>query len=214
MAAQARRDDSEAALLSRVLQGDHEAFPRLLRPYERTVFLIARVLCTNDREAESLAEQSMVTAFRELAYIPGNVRFGAWLARIVIGESVSGNPALTGTQSESADYTPRDLGQWQEIPAQALEDPNVREVLMGELVTLPVGRRLVLVLRDVEKFTNAEVAWILGTQADMIQKTLLCARLQMRDAVAAGMNGNWKESSPHPKKRTTGDTDEMRRNLA
>ena len=210
MAVQARREDSE--LLARIAQGDYQAFPLLLRPYEQTLFLVARMLCANDREAEVLAQQSVLAAFRELTYVPKNACLRVWLARIVVREA--GAAVSASADNESADYSPRDFGSWQEIPAQALENPDMRHILMRETARLPIMSRLILVMRDVEKFTDDEVAWILGMEPDLIRKKLLCARLQMRDALAAGMNSNWRESGNHPSRSVMGKNDEMRRNLA
>jgi RNA polymerase sigma-70 factor (ECF subfamily) len=214
MADQPCSGDPQAELVARVARGDSGAFRLLLRPHERTVFLVARVLCAHDREAETLAEQGVLAAFRELTGIPKGVPFAVGLAKIVLRESGATASVWAEFEKLETSYTPRFLGPWQEISGQALEDPGVCEALLHELMKLPKAQRLVLVLHDMERFTAEEAAWVLGAQPEVIHTHLRLARLQMRDALAAGVNGSRRENHGHPNKKANGDRDEMRRSLA
>lgn len=96
-----------------------------------------------------------------------------------------------GHQDGDSDYSPRDYADWREIPSQALERKELRQALSLALASLPSKHQLVFVLRDVQHFTIAETADALGISESAVKTRLLRARLQMRDALAPGMDGKW-----------------------
>jgi RNA polymerase sigma-70 factor (ECF subfamily) len=51
--------------------------------------------------------------------------------------------------------------------------------------------REVFVLRDVQHFSVAETAELLGIRESAVKTRLMRARLQMRDALAPGIDGSW-----------------------
>jgi len=59
------------------------------------------------------------------------------------------------------------------------------------LLSLKPIYREVLVLRDMERFNTEETSQILGISKDLVKTRLLRARLQMREQLAPGYDGNW-----------------------
>ena len=63
--------DSEMALVRRVVNGDHDAFYQLLKPYERMIFTSALGVLNNEADAEEVAQEAILKAFRALARFRG-----------------------------------------------------------------------------------------------------------------------------------------------
>lgn len=185
---------SEADLIARILQGEKELFYELIRPCERSVFLTAYSVLQNSSDAEEVAQEAVLKAFRHLAEFRGESRFATWLLRIALNEarmrlrkqhrpmweSLDAEP-----EDEEQDYVPKEFGDWGEIPSEALERKEIREILGKALGALSPIYREVIVLRDVRQMSITETAEILGVREGVVKTRLLRARLQMRDLIAS-----------------------------
>ena len=190
----------EQVLIQRVQAGDAEAFYQLVRPYERAVFLAAVAIVKNDADAEEVAQEAILKAFKALARFRQEAKFSTWLIQIAINEAKMRlrkdrrylyESIEQGQQSDDGDYTPKDFADWREIPSQALERRELRDALTKALVSLPEKYREILILRDVNHLSITETAQILKLSEANVKTRLSRARLQMRDALASGFGGLW-----------------------
>jgi len=191
---------AEEVLIQRVQNGEIEVFYELVRPYERGVFLAALSLVKNEADAEEVAQEAMLKAFKGLARFRGEAKFSTWLIQIAINEakmklrrdrrhlyeSLEERP-----RGDDGDYMPKDYADWREIPSEALEQKELRVALTKALKSLPEKYRSVLVLRDVQQLSIAETSQALGISEANVKTRLSRARLQMRDALAPGLTGSW-----------------------
>jgi hypothetical protein len=74
-AAKSTNDSVEAAIIRRVQSGDIEAFYELVRPYERAVFLAAVSLLKNDADAEEVAQEAILKAFKNIGRFRQEAKF-------------------------------------------------------------------------------------------------------------------------------------------
>jgi|SRR5208282_705448 len=184
----------EGLLIERVSNGDHEAFLELLRPYERRIFVSALSILGNEADAEDVAQEAILKAFRALGGFRQESKFSTWLTQIVINEAKMRirkerrhlyESLENGSQGDDGDYIPRDVADWREIPSEALENRELRETLQQAIESLPAKYRAVLVLRDVEHLTIRETADILGITEANVKTRLSRARLQSRDIICS-----------------------------
>src|SRR4029078_1180907 len=76
-------DASEgAAVLARARQGDSEAFRALVERHSRSVFRLAFRMTGNEQDAEDVAQESLLRAYRQLGRFEARANFGTWLYRI------------------------------------------------------------------------------------------------------------------------------------
>jgi RNA polymerase sigma-70 factor (ECF subfamily) len=191
-------DVFEQALIRRAQAGEADAFYQLVRPYERAVFLAAVAIVKNEADAEEVAQEAVLKAFKALGRFRQESKFSTWLIQIAINE---GKMRLRkdrrhlyesidqGQRSDDGDYVPRDFADWREIPSQALERRELRDALAKALESLPEKYRTILILRDVNHLSIAETAQVLGLSDANVKTRLSRARLQMRDALAPGFGG-------------------------
>jgi RNA polymerase sigma-70 factor (ECF subfamily) len=193
-------NDREAELIKRVCRGEHEAFYELVRPYERAIYFAAKGVLNNPADAEEVAQETVLKAFNALPNFRFEAKFSTWIIQIAINESrmklrkdrrhfyESIDPER---EDEEGDYKPRDFADWREIPSEELQRKELREALKRAMVALAPKYREVLILRDVQHVSIAETAKILGITEANVKTRLLRARLQMRDALAPGIDGSW-----------------------
>lgn len=196
------QDPQEATLIQRVQKGDHEAFYDLVRPYERGVFLAALSIVGNEADAEEVAQEAVLKAFKNLSYFRQESKFSTWLIQIAINEAKMKlrkdrrhlyESLDEGQATDEGDYIPRDFADWREIPSEALEQKELREAIQRALKSLPEKYRSVLVLRDIQQLSINETADALGLSTANVKTRLSRARLQMRDALAPGTGGGWSK---------------------
>jgi RNA polymerase sigma-70 factor (ECF subfamily) len=187
----------EQALIDRVRAGDCEAFYELVRPHERAIYITAYSILQEQAEAEDVAQETVLKAFRNLHQFRGDARFGTWIITIAMNEARmrlrsrqrARLESLDASTPDDPDYTPLQLRDWREIPSQALERQELREALARALACLEEKYREVLVLRDVQLLNVAETAKILGITPGNVKVRLLRARLQMRDRLVTELGG-------------------------
>lgn len=190
----------EAALIARVLSGESKAFYELVRPYERSIYTAAYSILGNEADAEEVSQEAVLKAYKHLARFRAESKFSTWIVQITINEARMKlrkdrrklYESLDETrEDQEGDYFPKDYADWRPIPSEALEQKELRQALARAIASLSPIYREVFVLRDVQKLSIAETAKMLGISEASVKTRLLRARLQMRDALAPGIDGSW-----------------------
>ncbi len=179
-------------MIAAVLSGDKEQFHELILPYEHQVYRVALALVKNEAEAEDVAQESFLKAFRKLADFRGQARFSTWLVSIALNEARTRLRRQNAVRFESLDETPEEGGRispallrdWREIPSEALERKEVREMLEAAVANLAPIYREVLLLRDVEELSIEETALALSLTTSNVKVRLHRARMMMQKQLA------------------------------
>jgi RNA polymerase sigma-70 factor, ECF subfamily len=167
----------EQALVEACRRGEREALHTFYERYRRRVFsLIARIVGPQD--AEELAQEVFLRAFRGLEKFRGDAQLSTWMYRLAVNAALS---HATRTQARQR----RDLGDdaLMSLPAEdaPASDPRLRARLQKALGELPAGYRAVLVLHDIEGLQHDEIAQIIGCRIGTSKSQLHKARARMRD---------------------------------
>jgi RNA polymerase sigma-70 factor (ECF subfamily) len=199
-AAAGMRQEREAALIAAILAGEREKFHDLIRPYERQVYLTALSLVKNETEAEDVAQEAILRAYRKLASFRGDAKFSTWLIAITLNEARSklrqdkraSLDSLDNHDAEEGDYTPAVLTDWREIPSEALEREEIRALMREAVADLPDAFREVVILRDMEELSVNETAEALGISIALVKVRLHRARLLLQKRLAPLLRIEWK----------------------
>lgn len=81
------QNDSE--IISLVLKGDHNAYAQLVNQYQNYVFTLAFRVVKNREDAEEIAQDSFIKAYKYLADFKGASKFSTWLYTIVNNTAIS-----------------------------------------------------------------------------------------------------------------------------
>ena len=202
---------AELALVRRAQGGDVSAFFDLVRPYERALFFAAVGLMKNDADAEDVAQEAVLKAFKGISHFRGDSKFSTWLIQIAVNEAKMKlrkdrrhlyKSIEEGQASDDGDYIPQDFADWREIPSDALERKELRDVLINALNALGEKYRSVLILRDVEQLSVTETAQVLGISEANVKTRLSRARLQLRDALAQGFDASWTSNRDYSRPKS------------
>jgi len=186
-------------LIRRIRDGESSLFYQLIQPYERRVYSAAFAIGRNEADAEDVAQEAVLKAFKHIRQIRGEARFSTWLIQITVNEASMRKrkehagimQPMVDLQDEAGNYTPRDFADWREIPSETLERSEVRQKLVEALASLGEKYREVFVLRDIQHMSIEETARALEISTASVKTRLLRARLMLRDLLAPGLGGNW-----------------------
>ena len=190
----------ETLMIASILAGDTQQYHELIRPYERSVYKMALSFMKNESDAEDVAQEAFLKAFRKLADFRGQAKFSTWLISITLNEA-RGRLRRQGTvRMESLDETPEESGHispallrdWREVPSQALERKEIRAILEEAITNLSPIYREVLLLRDVEELSIEETAAALTITPATVKVRLHRARMMMQKELAPKL----KNASP------------------
>jgi RNA polymerase sigma-70 factor, ECF subfamily len=177
--------ETEASLLARARAGDVSAFERLSSAYADRVFMLLLRLLGDRSEAEDVAQEVMLRAWRGIARFHGQSSYFTWLYRIAVNEA---SRALEKKARRPAGVS---IGAHElQLPASPADDPSrqaenseLRRVLGQALAELAPPLRTAIVLRDVEGLSTQEAAEIAGVSQAAFKSRLHQARLRVRAAV-------------------------------
>jgi RNA polymerase sigma-70 factor (ECF subfamily) len=190
-------------MITSILAGQHDLFHELIRPYERSVYLMALSMLKNEAEAEDTAQEAFLKAYRNLGRFRSESRFSTWLISIVLNEARGRlrrtQPALTDSLDDDREgkIAPTQLTDWREIPSQSLERQEVRSLIRTALLALPLAYREVFILREIEERNVQETAETLGITVASVKMRLHRARLMLQKQLAPQL----KSAVPAPRRR-------------
>lgn len=170
----------DARLVEMARAGDDEAFGALVLRYERKLVRVLSRLVQDDELARDLAQETFWKVYTRLDRFDTSRRFGPWLFRVGVNLGLDQLRRLSPAPA-SIDRPRADGWQASDLPDA---DPRGREELAQEvrfvLEKLPVDYRSVLILRDLEGFSSAEVASVIGRQEATVRWRLARAREMFR----------------------------------
>lgn len=171
------------------MAGETALFHGLIRPYERLVFLTAMSIVRNEADAEDVAQEAVILAYRGLKSFRSEAKFSTWLTTITMN-AARGKlrqakrerlESLEDTLEQSdGDFTPAFLTDWREIPSEALENKQLRHQIRAAVEELPLIYREVFVLRTMNELDTEETARQLCVSEQVVKVRLHRARMMLQ----------------------------------
>ena len=175
---------SERELIMRARSGDENAFAQLVSAHASSVYGALRRFGLDAGEAEEVAQEVFLRAWRGLARFEGRAKLSTWLYRIAFNEA---QRQLDRRRPPVVEPGPEDEDPIVAIPdapqlgpeAQAL-DQEFEATLERALGELPAEWRAAVVLRDIESLSNEEAATVVGVRQAAFKSRLHRGRMQLR----------------------------------
>lgn len=172
----------EAALVARSLKKDHDAFGQLVERYATVIVNLAYRMVGDRAEAEDLAQETFVAAFRALPTFRAESKFSTWLYRIAANKCKDWLRAKRpgqGQQDVDVEDVVNDQGVEERTPERLLSQQQVAEQLDRAIQRLPPLYREAFVLKHVEGLSYEEMQEILGVNGDTLKMRVYKGRLQL-----------------------------------
>ena len=184
--------EAVARLVCQAQKKDLAAFEQLVLLYQDRVYALARRLAKDPQDAEDLAQEVFVRAYRSIHTFRGEADFGTWLHRITVNLWLNSRRKTTASivSLDEPVETPegtlkREVATLDGEPERMLLERELGDLLQPALDGLPKEQQAVLVLRELEEYTYEEMAKILNCSLGTVRSRLSRAREALRKAVSS-----------------------------
>ncbi|HKQ13538.1 MAG TPA: RNA polymerase sigma factor RpoE [Steroidobacteraceae bacterium] len=177
------QDDSDQQLVERVQAGDKAAFDLLVRKYQHRVLKLVSRFVSDAAEAEDVAQEAFLKAYRALASFRGDSAFYTWLYRIAINTAKN---ALVSNRRRPVDFDLdlQDPEQYDrharlkegDTPEGVLLTEEIRSVVEKAMEQLPEDLRTAIVLRELEGLSYEEIAEAMDCPVGTVRSRIFRAR--------------------------------------
>lgn len=197
-------EQSDLSLVELAQRGDAGAFDALVRRYQHKVVKLVMRYVRDPAEAEDIAQEAFIKAYRALPRFRGDSAFYTWLYRIAINTAKNtlaararspieyqldrsegdGGPDLQSRMKDTA--TPEALAMTDEI----------RETVNAAIERLPEDLRTAIVLRELEGLSYEEIAAAMECPVGTVRSRIFRAReaidARLREVFDGGLGrGEW-----------------------
>ena len=159
------QDDNDQQLVQRVQKGDKSAFDLLVLKYQHRVLKLVSRFVSDAAEAQDIAQEAFLKAYRALPSFLGDSAFYTWLYRIAINTAKN---TLVSNRRRPVDFNLdlQDPEQYDrhaklkevDTPEGVLLTEEIRQVVERAMQQLPEDLRTAIVLREIEGLSYEEIA--------------------------------------------------------
>ena len=152
-------------LVKRVQSGDKQAFGVLMERYQSRILHVLTPFLKNRADAEDVAQDTFIRAYRALANFKGDSAFYTWLYRIAINTAKNYLTAKK-VRPPSGDIDMADVGESafdvklrdEESPDQLLHRDEIESAVYKAMAELPDEQRTALMLREIDGMSYEDIA--------------------------------------------------------
>ena len=179
-------EQDEISLITRVLDGEIDAFSGLVTQYQRPlIHMLYSLLQDHKRLAEEIAQDVFLEAFQRLqSFDPARSRFKSWLFMIARCRGIN---ALKKKRPVLVDHIPETEDQKSATVSSSIGRDEIK-FLDQALHSLPADQRRTFILAVIEEVPHAEVAQIEGISIGTVKSRVNRARNYLKTTLATLRN--------------------------
>ncbi len=191
----------DLVLVRRCQEGDHHAYRALVERYEGRIYNLACSIVGDREAARDAAQTAFIRAYQALPGFRADAGFYTWLYRIAV------NVCLNAAQKEkrrrdttslddlleSGHFTSEHLWE-RRTPHGDFERMQLQDTIHRILGHLSPDHRLVIVLKDIQGFSQEEISETLNCSVGTVKSRLSRARANLRDLLRP-VYDEWKEGA-------------------
>jgi RNA polymerase sigma-70 factor (ECF subfamily) len=188
---------AEIDFLGRLKSGDEFACEQLVREHTGRLLAVARRYLRCEEDARDAVQEAFVAAFRAIGRFEGGSSLSTWLHRIVINACLMKLRTKRRRPEASIEellphfdetgHRVAEPEEWRESAETALSRSQMRARVREAIDRLPEHYRSIVMLRDIEELSTAEVARMLGLTENAVKIRLHRARQALRTLLGSAL---------------------------
>lgn len=202
--------EEELAVVERVRGGDTDAFEALVTAYQKQIYNLTLRYASNPEDAADLTQEAFLRAYRSLGTFRGDSRFSVWLYRLATNVCIDhlrsrgrGSASSLTVENDEEEPEELDIPDASFEPQKELERRELQRTVREGLKALSDDAREIVILRELEGLSYAEIGERLGLEAGTVKSRLFRARKALCDYLRE--SGNLPDGFPSDKKRSGGE---------
>jgi len=174
---------NDQILVERVQGGDKKAFDLLVIKYQSRIIKVITRYMRDPVEAQDLAQEAFIKAYRALPNFRGDSAFYTWLYRIAINTAKNHivaqgrRPPTDDIEASEAEYFegPSALKDNASPESELLRD-EIHDVIFSAIEALPADLRTAITLRELEDMSYEEIAESMECPIGTVRSRIFRAR--------------------------------------
>lgn len=179
-------------LVAKAQRGDKQAFEKLVQIYQQRILNLAVHLSGNGNDAQDIAQDAFISAYRAIGSFRQESDFGSWLHRITVNcwHNYCKKAQRKATVSLDEPIENNERTMQREIaatggdPAEAAVEKELQQEILSAMGNLSPEHRSALVLREIQELSYEEIAETLQCSLGTVKSRINRARAAMRDLLA------------------------------
>jgi len=184
----------DTILVQQCRQGDSEAMERLIRKYQNRIYNIILKMCVNPDDAAELTQETFVKIIENINGFQGRSSFYTWAFRIAVNLTLNfckknvkvRLSSLDARQDEHYEQARQQLKDFlsddsSPEPAEIAQNKELCELAVKAIMKLDENQKAVVVLRDIEGMSYAQISEVLDIELGTVRSRLSRARNNLRE---------------------------------
>ena len=174
-------------IIARARRGDADAFEQLVVAYRDQVFRLALRMCGNEADADEVAQEAFLSAWKALPNFRGDSRFSTWLYQL------TSHAAIDLMRREKRQIAAEDITEVSApdpgpSPQQQAERSETRQAVRDAMGQLSPEYRQIVVLRFLQELSYEEIGVVLKLPPGTVKSRLNRAKAQLKDILSKSGN--------------------------
>lgn len=174
-------------IIARARRGDADAFEQLVVAYRDQVFRLALRMCGSEADADEVAQEAFLSAWKALPNFRGESQFSTWLYQLTTHAAID-LMRREKRQIAADDITEVSAADPAPSPQQQAEQSEQREIVRDAILQLAPEQREVVVLRFMEELSYEEIGAVLKLPSGTVKSRLNRAKAQLKEILSKSGN--------------------------
>ena len=174
-------------IIARARRGDADAFEQLVVAYRDQVFRLALRMCGNEADADEVAQEAFLSAWKALPNFRGDSQFSTWLYQLTSHAAID-LMRRKKRQIAAEDITEVSAPDPAPGPQQQAEQSETRQAVRDAMAQLSPEYRQIVVLRFLQELSYEEIGAVLKLPPGTVKSRLNRAKSQLKDILSKSGN--------------------------
>ena len=191
-----RDSQGDAALLTRLQEGDERAVAELATTYGSKIYQLAFRYLRNKEDAEEVTQDVLYKVYRKADAFRGDAAFSSWIYRITFNAAMSrlrtaryqraidDDRQTVSIDGEAPTVTAREVADWSDMADERILRRQLRRRVFRAILALPAIYRAPVMLRDIQGMSTEEASAMLRVKDQTLKSRLHRGRLILRKQLA------------------------------